>query len=66
MGFAGISPWSLLLILAIILLLFGSKRLTNIGRDLGKAMKSFRSGLEEPGDENLEKPLEDKSETDKL
>lgn len=47
MGFSGISPLSLLLILLIILVLFGAKRLSNIGQDLGAAIKSFRKGLEE-------------------
>ena len=47
MGLTGISPWSLLLILAIIVLLFGTKRLRNIGHDVGAAAKSFREGLNE-------------------
>lgn len=46
MGLSGISPWSLLLILLIILLLFGTKRLKGIGRDLGSAMRSLKQGLE--------------------
>ncbi len=45
MGFGGISPWSLLLILAIVLLLFGTKRLRNIGGDLGGAIKSFKKSM---------------------
>ena len=36
---AGISIWSLLLIFAIVLLLFGTKKLRNIGGDLGSAIK---------------------------
>jgi len=47
MGLTGISPWSLILILAVVILLFGTKRLRNIGHDLGAAMKSFREGLQE-------------------
>jgi sec-independent protein translocase protein TatA len=47
MGFGGISPWSLLLILAIVLLLFGTKRLRNIGSDLGGAIKSFKKSVKE-------------------
>ena len=47
MGFGGISPLSLILILVIILVLFGAKRLKTIGHDLGSALKSFRSGLDE-------------------
>lgn len=45
MGFGGISPLSLLLILAIIVLLFGTKKLRNIGGDLGGAIKSFKNSM---------------------
>lgn len=45
MGLGGISPWSLLLILVIILLLFGTKRLRNMGGDLGGAFKSFKKSM---------------------
>lgn len=47
MGFGGISPWSLILILVIILLLFGTKRLRNMGSDLGSAFKSFKNAVKE-------------------
>ncbi|WP_242523183.1 twin-arginine translocase TatA/TatE family subunit [Thiocystis minor] len=45
MGLGGISIWQLLIILVIVLLLFGTKRLKNIGSDLGGAIKSFRSSM---------------------
>ena len=48
MGIGGISPWSLVLILLIVLLLFGTKRLRNIGGDLGNAIKNFKKSI---GDE---------------
>ncbi len=51
MGFGGISPWSLLIILVIILLLFGTKRLRNMGSDLGGAFKSFKQSMKEGSDE---------------
>ena len=35
MGFGGISIWSLVLILGIVILLFGTKKLRNVGGDLG-------------------------------
>jgi len=38
MGFGGISPWSLLLILLIVVMIFGTKRLKNVGGDLGSAI----------------------------
>lgn len=46
MGIGGMSFGSLLLIFLIIIVLFGSKRLSSIGEDLGKAVRSFRKGLE--------------------
>ncbi len=45
MGFGGISPWSLVLILLIVLLLFGTKRLRNMGGDLGNAIKNFKKSM---------------------
>lgn len=43
----GISGWQLLILLLIVLLVFGTKRLRNIGTDLGSAIKGFRKGMEE-------------------
>jgi sec-independent protein translocase protein TatA len=45
MGIGGISPGSLLLIAVIILLLFGTKKLRNLGQDLGFAISSFKKGM---------------------
>ena len=42
MGLGGISVWQLLIILAIIVLIFGPKRLKNLGSDLGNSIKGFR------------------------
>lgn len=47
MGFGGISIWSLLLILAIVILLFGTKKLRNVGNDLGGAIRSFKKAVKE-------------------
>ena len=47
MGLGGISIWQLLIILVIVLLLFGTKRLRNIGSDLGGAIRGFRKGMNE-------------------
>tara|TARA_A100000164_G_C21892791_1_gene766315 strand:- start:1079 stop:1234 length:156 start_codon:yes stop_codon:yes gene_type:complete len=44
---AGISIWSLLLIFAIVLLLFGTKKLKNIGSDLGGAIKNFKKSIDD-------------------
>ena len=45
MGFGGISIWQLLIILAIIVLLFGTKKLRHIGADLGNAVKGFKRAV---------------------
>jgi sec-independent protein translocase protein TatA len=45
MGFGGISIWQLLIILAIVVLLFGTKKLKGIGGDLGGAVKGFKKAL---------------------
>ena len=45
MGISGISPGSLLLIALIVVLLFGTRKLSTVGEDLGKAIKGFRKGL---------------------
>lgn len=42
----GVSVTQLLIILAIIIVLFGTKRLRNFGSDLGDAIKGFRSAIE--------------------
>ncbi|MBL7005361.1 MAG: twin-arginine translocase TatA/TatE family subunit [Gammaproteobacteria bacterium] len=52
MGFGGISIWSLLLILGIVILLFGTKKLRNVGGDLGGAIKSFKKSIKEESAEN--------------
>ncbi|VAX10210.1 Twin-arginine translocation protein TatA [hydrothermal vent metagenome] len=43
----GIGVWQLVIILLIVLLLFGAKRLRNIGGDLGSAVKGFRSAIKD-------------------
>lgn len=47
MGLSGISPLSLLLILAIIIALFGTSKLKTLGSDLGEAIKNFRKAMNE-------------------
>ena len=56
----GISIWQLLIILAIVLLLFGAKRLRNLGGDLGTAIKGFRQAMKEEDQPKADKDkLED-------
>lgn len=45
MGLGGISIWQLLIILVIVVLIFGTKRLKSLGGDLGGAIKSFRQAV---------------------
>ena len=54
MGIGGISMWQLLILLLIVVLVFGTKKLRNMGGDLGAAVKGFRKGMED-GKEDEEK-----------
>jgi len=45
MGLGGISVWQLLIILLIVVMLFGTKRLKGLGSDLGDAIKGFRKSM---------------------
>ena len=47
MGLGGISIWQLLIVLAIILLLVGPKRLKSLGSVLGNFLKDFRKALDD-------------------
>lgn len=47
MGVYGIGPGSLILILLIVIVLFGSKRIRSLGQDLAGVIKSFRSAMQE-------------------
>ena len=49
MGIGGISIWQLLIILAIVIMLFGTKRLRTLGSDLGSAVKGFRKSMSDDG-----------------
>jgi sec-independent protein translocase protein TatA len=53
----GISISELLLLLLIVVVLFGTKRLRNVGSDLGAAIKGFRSAVK---DQDSTNPAEDK------
>ena len=52
-----LSPWELLILLAVVLLVFGPKRLPEMGRSLGKGMREFRNSLtgkDKDGERELE------------
>ena len=62
----GISIWQILIILAIVLLLFGTKRLRNIGGDLGEAIKGFKQSMQSASQADKSKtddPAESKKDT---
>jgi sec-independent protein translocase protein TatA len=63
MGLGGISIWQLLIILLIVMMLFGTKRLRGLGSDLGAAIKGFRSSVSgdsgDGSDEHADKPGEE-------
>ena len=47
MGVGGIGIWQLLIILLIVFMLFGTKKLRNLGSDLGGALKGFKSAMKD-------------------
>lgn len=54
-----IGIWELLLILGIVILVFGTKKLRNLGGDLGSALKNFRSAMRE-GEQDAEQKQQNK------
>lgn len=65
MGFGGISIWQLLIILVIVLLLFGTKRLRNIGSDLGNAVKGFRNSIKDGEAQQAQESSQDQAKIEK-
>ena len=64
MGLGGISMWQLLIILLIVVLIFGTKKLRNMGGDLGGAIKGFRSSMKEVKGGDSDSDSEDSEATD--
>jgi sec-independent protein translocase protein TatA len=61
MGLGGISIWQLAIVLLIVVLIFGTKRLKSIGSDLGGAVKGFKKAIDTDDDKSSDerpKPLE--------
>ena len=61
--FANIGPWQLLIILVIVLAIFGTKKLRNLGTDLGGAVKGFRSAMNE-AEETADKISDESNDAD--
>tara|TARA_S200000501_G_scaffold139814_1_gene132194 strand:+ start:311 stop:496 length:186 start_codon:yes stop_codon:yes gene_type:complete len=59
MGIGGISFWQILIILVVILVLFGGKKIRTMGSDLGEGLKGFKKAIK---DEDLNKDSESKSD----
>lgn len=58
--FTGIGPWEILVLLFIILIIFGPKRLPEMGKSLGKAIKEFKNAGKQIQDD-IDDALEDDS-----
>ena len=54
MGLGGISIWQLLIVLVIVALIFGTKKLRGVGSDLGGAVKGFKKALSDDAEKNEE------------
>lgn len=54
----GISIWQLLIVLGIVILIFGTKKLKNMGNDIGGAVKGFKSAMKENPDD-MKKTIEE-------
>lgn len=61
----GISIWQLLIIAVIVVLLFGTKKLRNLGGDLGSAIKGFKNAIGDEKDSTAkaEKPTDTLADT---
>jgi sec-independent protein translocase protein TatA len=64
----GLSVWHLLIVLAIALVIFGTKKIRDLGGDLGGAIRNFKQAVKEGEDEETQEPpknvaqLDDKSQ----
>jgi len=57
----GISIWQLLIVLVIVLVLFGTKRIRSLGSDLGASIRGFRDAMREGDKEAQEEQVEQRS-----
>jgi len=58
----GFSIWQLAIVLGIVILLFGTKKLRNIGGDMGSAINSFKKAMKD-GEKDADKSLDGKLES---
>lgn len=65
----GLSIWHILLMTVVIILVFGTSKLKNLGKDLGGAIKDFRSSVKEENDQFIDKKqaiIEEANEKNKI
>lgn len=55
----GLGVWEIVLILALVVLIFGAKRIPQIGRGLGEGIRNFKGSLKEPDDSRGALPPDD-------
>ncbi|OYY74152.1 MAG: hypothetical protein B7Y40_06200 [Gammaproteobacteria bacterium 28-57-27] len=60
------SIWHLLIVLVIVILLFGTKRLKSIGSDMGNAIKGFRQAVKDESKDEETKPADSESAANNL
>ena len=65
MGLGGIGIWQLLIILLIVVMLFGTKKLRNLGSDLGGALKGFKTAMKDEDDKKSDDKEADEPEKSK-
>lgn len=53
----GISIWQLLIVLGIVILIFGTKKIRNMGGDIGSAVKNFKSAVKDGDDDSMKKQM---------
>ena len=60
----GLSIWHWLIVLLIVVMIFGTKRLKNVGQDLGEAVKGFKKGMADE-DKSAEQLKDERQAADK-
>ena len=62
----GISIWQLLIVLGIVVLLFGTKKLRNIGTDLGGAVRGFKKSMSDEDEKKDDDALDSEKKEQRL
>ena len=62
----GIGIWQLLIILLIVILVFGAKKIRNIGGDVGSAIKNFKQAVKEGEDDGEDEPKRVEAKSEKI